>query len=58
METMKEHIEHLEDAIGLKILNVKEIKEMLAIAENETLQIEEQLRQLTRTGRQPGCGGR
>ena len=57
MENVKKHIDEIEGSLSLKILALKELRERLAEAENESIEIEEQLRKSTRTGRQPHPGG-
>ena len=57
MENVKKHIDEIEGSLSLKILALKELRERLSEAENESIKIDEQRRIMTRTGRQPHPGG-
>ena len=51
MENMKRHIEEIEGSLSLKHLALKDLRERVAEAENETIRIEDQFRNIVRTGR-------
>ena len=53
IEQLRDHIEKLETTVSKQILKVKELKDKKADAELETIRLEEEVRKLTRTGRQP-----